>query len=675
MLPGRLLLAALMLLTLPEIPQLLQSPRNGAAISACVAHEQRIRLHAEAQVVPGLTTPGMTQLLALPKAVLPDEKFQKFCAFIPSPLPTVQLTEKVFDGLSRVFEAQDGSVTVELATPELESDFETYRDAAKEQDFWPGTAFKTLGRAPHSVLVVDMPSEQRTLRPEPIVYLLDMSDVVDVMLKADSTCEYLAFRLPSRTEADGTTIIERVAVYDDGYYRVFEKPTGTAEWPSTPVLENAHILGTCPARMLWSEPLGAETGLLRKGPLTNQLGNLDRYVYWDACIEYFKTYGMFPPLWSVEEQCQYEGPAGETCHGGFVRVQTGFISETPDGPAVPRFRMEECPACKKNKYLGPGTHVVVPAPTKDTGDTRKPLGFVTVDVAALKDARESLHAQRVDILVGCLGTDGEAGTDAPMNEKQVRAGFESQQDVLARVGKNLAKARTWVLSTWGTLRYGSSFRRSVVNAGEQYYLKTPEQLSEAEIVARKAGRPVFELSQAREMRYFTQYRNNPPLLDRMRILSDLEPWPEYSLDQLTTMIAGAAGMGSNYLLSIYDPQRLALKADFARFITRFESEQADVRLFAQLQPYHLKLSLITSILLSYVPASSTAAGGFAMGESVMVRPGMAHMPQHEGLMLTVAQVQGDAYAVKLPDGSVHKWYTSAELMAMSSAPKPAPMGM
>lgn len=596
-------------LSYPDIQQLLKAPRHGAALAAARVYEQRLRLHVDAEVNPLVAPAGLDTLLALPKAVLPAEKYEKFCAFIPSPLPTIKITGKVKDGLSRVFEAQDGSVTVELATAELETDFESYRAAQAEQEFWAGAAFEAMGRALHSILVVDMAAEQATPRPEPYTFALDIADVHDVEIKADSSCEYLLFWLPAGRTDTGEEV-QRVAVYDDGHYRIFEKLATAGDWPSVPALENPHILGYCPARMLWSDALGKATSLLRHGPLTNELGELDRYVYWYASIEYFKTYGMFPPLWSVEEGCRYQGPDGEGCHGGFIQVITGYdYPNGNDAPAVARYREKPCPTCEANKYLGPGTHLKVPAPTPETGDTRNPLGFVNVDVDALKDARLSLKEQRQEIITSCLGSGGEPATDQPRNEKDVRAGFENQQDVLVDVSSNFDKARAWVLTTWGKLRYGNLFRRAVVLSGRQFYLQTPSELSLEEEAARKAGRPVFELSQMRELRYFTQYRSNPPLLDRMRILSDLEPWPESSLEQLFDKITAAGGSQGNFLLSIYDPQRLALKADFARFITRFESEQTDVRLFAALQPYHLKIQLISTILLSYVSLAQTPPNG------------------------------------------------------------------
>ena len=589
-----------MQLQLTRIQALLKAPAAAAALRVAQAHEERIRLHADPQLTleTRLTAPGMDYLLALPKAVLPDEKYQKFCAFIPSPLPTTSVVDQVFDGLSRLFEAQDGAVTLNMASAELETDFEQYRTTLTEEAFWSQKAFRAARRAPHSVLVVDMPAQQLTSRPEPYVFLLPIEDVVDIVVKEDASCEYLLFKLSSYQNEAGKTI-ERRGVYDESHYRIFEKLADATEWPLEPVLENPHQLGYCPARLLWSEALLGETNLARRAPLTNQLGELDRYVLWDACIEYYNMYGMFPPLWSVEEECGYQPVDGQACQNGIIQELVGY-TEVCD-QQVARYQAKACPACALNKYLGPGTHMKVPGPTKDTPDTRNPMGFVSVPVDALKNARETQEAKRRHILLACLGADGEPTTAQPRNEKDVQAGFESRQDVLVRVKKNFESAEQWVLQTVGLLRYGAGVFRGVsVTRGEEFYLQTPQQLSEELEAARKSGAPTFVLSELQEKQFFTQYRNNPPKLDRVRILSDLEPWAQESVEDITTRIAASLTQGGSYLLDIYTPQRIALKADFPRYVARFESEQADVRLFGALLPYHLKLQLITQTLLSYV---------------------------------------------------------------------------
>jgi hypothetical protein len=598
-----------MLLQPARLISLLQNPANAGALTAARQHEERIRLHADPEVVAAnrLSAAGMSTLLGLPAAVLPKEKHDKLCAFIPAPLPTAKIVGQVFDGLSRLFEAQDGAVTLDMASAELETDFEAYRGTLHEESFWSQKAFRAARRAPHSVLVVDMPAQQTTPRPEPYVFLLPIEQVVDIALKPDASCEYLLFTLPSYQNEQGKTVLRRGA-YDDGYYRLFEKLEEAGEWPATPVLENAHQLGYCPARLLWSEALLGETNLARRSPLSAQLGDLDAYVLWYACIEYFKMYGMMPPLWSVEEQCTYT-PAGggEVCQGGIIQLLTGYAKREGSDIEEPVYQARPCPVCAINKYLGPGTHVTVPGPTKDTPNTRNPMGFVNVPIDALKNAAETQQALKRDILLSCLGADGEPTTAQPRNEKDVQAGFESRQDVLVRIKKNFESAEQWVLQTIGLLRYGTGVFRGVsVSRGEEFYLQTPQQLSEELAAARKAGSPTFVLSDLQEKQFFTQYRNNPPKLDRVRILSDLEPWAQDSVDTITTRINGSLTQGGSYLLSIYDPKLLALKADFASYIARFESEQADVRLFAALQPYHIKRQLILSTLLSYVQLANQA---------------------------------------------------------------------
>jgi len=574
------------------------------ALASCRAHEERIRLHADPEIEPLKlrTSTGLGNLLALPKAVLPTEKYEKLVSFIPAPLPTAKIVGQVFDGLSRLFEAQDGAVTLDMASAELESDFEAYRGTLNEETFWSQKAFRAARRAPHSVLVVDMPETQTTPRPEPYVFLLPIEEVVDLKIKEDASCEYIIFALPSRLNEAGKTV-QRRAVYDDGHYRIFEKLETEAEWPTVAALENSHALGYCPARLLWSEALLGETSLARRSPLTAQLGDLDAYVLWYACIEYFKMFGMFPLLWSVEEQCSYQPIGGEPCQNGIVQLLVGYDDEKP------RYQAQACPACQLKKYMGPGTHITVPGPTKEIPDTRNPLGWVSPDVEALKNATDTQEQLRRDILISCLGADGESHNDQARNEKDVRAGFESRQDVLVRVKKNFESAVQWVLQTIGLLRYGAAvFRGVVVSRGEEFYLQTPQQISQELESARKAGSPVFVLSLLQEKQFYTQYRNNPPQLDRVRILSDLEPWAQYSVDQITTMINQSLTQGGSYLLQVYDPAKLALKADFPAYIARFESEQADVRLFAALQPYHVKKQLILNTLLSYVNPSNQTPG-------------------------------------------------------------------
>jgi hypothetical protein len=528
-----------MRLTLPEIAQVLRSPVSGAQLQSCRRHERRIRLHTEPSVDATFAPEGLEELLALPKAILPKDKYETFRKFITPPLATAEITEAMITGWARLFEAQDGLTQCELATPELETDFEQYRSSLNEPDFWPGPAFDAACHAPHAVLVVDMARQPSAGRAAPYLYLVELENVVDLLVKPDQTLEYLAFRQANRVEPSADpanpVVFEVLAVYDDAHYRVFERRQGEEQW-GAPIVENAHVLGYCPARLLWSKPLGRNTKqLARRGPLSTLLTALDRYVYWDGSLEYFRSYGTYPILWSFAQQCSYQTPEGNACQSGIVNVLVGTTQLA--GQEVPRYKAEECPACSKKKAMGPGSHVEVPAPTKETGDTRDPVGLVAADVPSLESAGKAQHARREHLLASALGSASDPGSTQARNEKDVQSTFETRQDVLVRLKVNFERARAWALTTMGTLRYGpGAYRRTLCNLGERFYLKTPEQLSDEEVKAKEAGRPVYELSQAREFRYYTLYRNNPPLLDRMRILSDLEPFAEFSVQEVSELM-------------------------------------------------------------------------------------------------------------------------------------------
>ncbi|SNC62302.1 hypothetical protein SAMN06265337_0643 [Hymenobacter gelipurpurascens] len=612
-----------MILSPDQVRQLLQAPANAGAIEACLRHEQRLQLHAIAHMDPDRRPEGWRYIREYAQGLLPKDKFTRWQQCVPAPLPSTDVVEDISTGLRRVFEAQDGLVQCELATPELETDFETYRTQMRESEFWSGDAFQAIQARPHSLLVVDMAAEQRTSRPEPYVFLLELEQLYDVALRSDGTCEYVLFVLPERRQEGSDLVIERMACYDDAAYCIFEKPRGEQEW--TEVLRNPHILGYCPARVLWDDAMDGVTNLARRAPLSSVLGSLDRYVFWDAAIEYYRLHGTFPIMWGFEQECGYKGGEGEVCQGGFVSFIKGYETLS-NGEQRPLYSEKVCPSCAARELIGPGSYVEVPAPSKEMPDTRDPVGMVTPSVPVLEHVQLMQERRREALLRSVLGGGGEPSNEQAKNTKQVQGGFEIKQDVLVEFKKPIERARAWTLTTKGKLRYGPLYRGTFVSMGERFYLKTPEQLATEEAEARKAGRPVYELSQARDFRYQTQWRNNPAQLDRMRILSDLEPYPEYSVEQILTMIALATSDSNTMAKDLFDLGLMRLKVDFGRYLTRFESEQMDVRRFASLQPYHIKLESITSFLLSYVNESPKIANRIETSGKGETRPQNAPEP-------------------------------------------------
>lgn len=67
----------------------------------------------------------------------------------------------------------------------------------------------------------------------------------------------------------------------------------------------------------------------------------------------------------------------------------------------------------------------------------------------------------------------------------------------------------------------------------------------------------------------------------------------------------------------------------------------------------------------------SSGSAFQVGEKVKIKKGMEHDPSHAGMTFTVADVKNGTYALKMPDGNIHKWYKAEELQASSGGKEKA----
>src|SRR5690606_1590692 len=110
-------------------------------------------------------------------------------------------------------------------------------------------------------------------------------------------------------------------------------------------------------------------------------------------------YGMFPIYWAYRQKCTYKDEqTGGECNG-YGTIVWYDINGTDK-----RAHTKECPACKAKKMIGPGTLLEVDPPRmKDEADMREPVGFVSVDVDALKFSEEKLAKMQAKITYHTTG--------------------------------------------------------------------------------------------------------------------------------------------------------------------------------------------------------------------------------------------------------------------------------
>ena len=87
-----------------------------------------------------------------------------------------------------------------------------------------------------------------------------------------------------------------------------------------------------------------------------------------------------------------------------------------------------------------------------------------------------------------------------------------------------------------------------------------------------------------------EYQNNPIILQRMQILRQLEPYPNKTLQEITSL----------YDKGLLNINFIKLKINFSELISKFERENIDIVEFGSTLPFNEKIKIIKDKLLDYV---------------------------------------------------------------------------
>ena len=587
-----------MALSVEEIRRKASEQHKRQTITLAVLHQNRLRFHAE--VVP--STPALaswtyrgrqlgekqpllagregvaqalTDFMSMVENLIPSDKFQVFKTLFRFPVLTNEVLAVCYDKLSRIFDGRDPAFSYQFATTELRDDWEWYRqEKLGEQNVWQSKGWDYFKTQINSVLVVDLPTEQDSADryPQPYFYWLPIKDVID--FKANPTSgqmEWIIFH------QDG----EKIAVIDDASYRIFDAKNGTI---GELEVENPHDLGYCPARFFWSEPISLDKPDIKQSPVTKELDRLDWYLFYALSKRNLDMYGSYPIYWGYEQECDYhDDTTGDYCEGGFLKDEHQHWKYDSNGLLMP------CPVCSKKRLVGAGSFVEVPVPQEGHPDLSNPVGMLAVDREGLDYNSTEVEKLRLDIITAIVGQNEEITQREAVNEQQVKANFESQSTVLKRVKKGFEEAQKFVDDTCCKLRYGTAFLSSSINYGTEFYLLTTDELRERYKLAKEAGMSEADLDALLQQIIETEYRHNPQQMQRMIILSDLEPYRHLTRNEVQTL----------YKDSLIPVEQLLVKLNFADFIKRFERENMNIIEFGANIDYDKKIATIKEQLTKY----------------------------------------------------------------------------
>jgi hypothetical protein len=572
-------------LTITEIKELLKQQHQGrASVGKAIEHEGRLRLHSALALSgsDGGVQTALTGFLRWVEDTLqkPD-KFDMFCQLLRFPVPTVSLTSEIFSALEKVYDGRDPVFQYDFLAPEVEQDWQEYRREAKLPEFFRRKVWDTFKERLNSLVVVDLPAEQDGDYPTPYAYCLNIESVHDFELD-DSGFRWVAFKQGE----------ERMAWFDQTHYRLFSVKGDEIQ---EVLAEVEHGLGYTPVFFLWDDAATQDTPAVKASPLSEYLGDLDWLLFHQISKRHLDMYASYPVYWGFEIDCEYEHPQGhERCRDGWL-VDAGGNYVINRGT---KKMLTPCPACGNKRIVGAGSFVQVQVPDAENGigDMRNPVGVVPAESTSLEyNVKETQRLER-KVYEGVVGYGGEPLNDRAVNEKQVRAAFDSKAAMLKNLKTNLEKLQKNVEETICRLRYGSKvFKGATINYGTSFHLATPEDLLAIYEKSRKEGAPMPVLDALQEDYIVARYRHDPLKLQREMILLHLDPFRHRTADEV-----------KGYPVN---PEELYLKFNFSTLIARFEREQANLIDFGSALPFDTKIERIKQILLDYATTTQTSTEG------------------------------------------------------------------
>lgn len=574
-----------MALELNQIKQILQKPTKRQTIQKAVNMQRRLRFHTETNVAVSDINQPTTIFLDWVRQLLPKDKFNIFLHLFKFPLSTPAVVEDVYRELERVFYSRNSSSSYQFTDSELAEDWSQYKkNNLNEPEVWKTTGWKRMQVSPNSILVVDLPQVQTSLRPEPYFYWLEIDAVIDYQTFRldENQFEWLIFKQPEH----------RIAVFDDTSIRVYQ--LNEKNEIQSLISEAKHDLGYCPARFFWSTQLNEKNKDLKKNPITKELSNLDWYLFFSISKQHLDLYAPYPIYSAYEADCNFENnETGDYCDGGFLRNAKGEYKILNDGT------VEKCPCCSEKRIAGPGSFLEVPIPNQPEGvaDMRNPVQITTIDKDSLDYNVNECARLKNEIVISVVGSGGTVSEKEAINETQVTANFESKTSVLNALKTNFELAQKFVEDTVCKLRYGGAFISSSVNWGTEFYVFTVTELYSKYKQAKENGASNSELDAISQQILEVEYRNNPLVLQRMLILKQLEPYPHKTLGEVLKL----------YEKELLNENLVKLKINFSTLVEKFERENINIIEFASNKPMREKIDIINKKLLEYVTEIGTSA--------------------------------------------------------------------
>lgn len=530
----------------------IKSPKNKDRINKGIENEKRIRLHT---VGTQDSSTNYDLWLAKIKNLLPKDKYEIFVQLIGEPVPTLDLTETIFDELAKIFEASNRSIHLSYDgedSRQKATKFNTYFD---HEHFFKSEVYDMLKVAPNSVLVVDTKLDlDKDGQAQPTAYFVHLESIIDLDVNRDGSTNYILFKVDKNTV---------VGIDKESYY-VFDttdkEPTLKAGFPSQHNLTDELDRPYCPAFLMYPDFLNVTDNIMVNSPLTKSLGNLDWLLFWSVSKRYLDLYAPFPIYVSYEQDCSYVLPTGEACENGYISVTSNTSS---DNDLEDSTKLVPCPHCSKVKMHGAGSEVTVPAPqSKEDPNLIDAIKVIPAEEKSITYVTGEKQRLEQEIYYSVLGKTSTPIENFSQSTTQLDLSTESRKAVLIHVKSLFEKVHKKVLYTMNKIMYGDDFLGCSVNYGDNYFLTTQEQEAERYKKLKDTGAPESMLHASLESIITTTYKTSPHIALLQQIYLEVEPYQTMTNEDVMKLAAQRM-----------IPRKAAIaKIHFTDFIEKYESE-------------------------------------------------------------------------------------------------------
>lgn len=494
--------------------ELIKSPRNKSRLDTAHTLEKRIRLHT---VGTQDATTYYEDWLAQVKHLIDPTKYEIFTQLVGSPVPTLSLTETIFDELSKIYEASNPSQKFTFKS-DSEINALEFTKYFNHNEFFKKEYYNQLKVSPNSFIIVDTKLElSADNRQQPTVYFVDVHSVIDVDTDRDGRVNYIVFYADK----------DRIVAIDDTNYYVYVKTS--QNWVLAQGFPSAHNIlddmdvPMTPAFMLYPNFLNASDNIVINSPLTKSLGDLEWLLFWSVAKRHLDSYAAFPIYVSLEEECNFQTAKGQVCEDGYVKEYSDLVEG--------EFTVVPCPQCSKNRAIGAGSTIKVKAP-QEQGDPNN-LNAVNV-IPAEKDSITFVKEEKVrleqEIYYSILGKTSQPLETFSQSVQQLDLSTESRKAVLIRTKEIVEKVHQRVVYTMCKLMYGDDFTNFYINYGDNYFLTTPEQEAKKYGDLKNAGAPESMLHATLSRLIATTYKTSPHTALLQEVYLEVEPHQTKSVE-------------------------------------------------------------------------------------------------------------------------------------------------